>query len=139
MKTKESTPRTFPCDCHDRGHIIIARHFSNPFKDFPDEELYLDFQLMYGDWFAERNYGKYDIITNIKNFFRRKLWRIKTAFRILFKGFIEVEDSWSPLATNKDKGFVGIETTQEFIDWLQNTVNIVKENIEKWEQNNKHE
>ena len=113
----------FECDCHGRDHIIQA------FRD--DEEVYLMFKVQVGDcdtdkWISSK-YDNFLQRTWLRcgNFFRRKWWRIKTATIILFKGYMDMEDSWLPVRREGESIF-GIKETRKLCEYLLNAVDEIE-------------
>ncbi len=131
-KLKDVPTKTFMCDCHSRNHMLIAYHDSD--EDF--DEVYLSFMVSASDdvvdryrW-SKRSWYRLAWI-DITNFFRRKWWRIKTALKVLFIGYVEMEDSWVParLGYDSTNGVAfGYTELQNFIDWLQEALETSKEN-----------
>lgn len=109
---KEETHETFECACGDRDHMIIADRFSWWLNnEVPLEEIYLTFRLTWGEWTAAHN----------PNWFQRMWWRIKKASRIIFHGYVEVEDTWEPARTDNDQ-FDGEKELWRLINWLQSSL-----------------
>lgn len=128
---KNVKSESFQCDCHDRGHIIVADYsiwtFQHNDKHF-DDEINLSFKVKYGDWYATSGIPE-NLWKRFIDWKRRMMWRIKNAFRILFIGWIEIEDGWVPMRNDHDDNeYYGSEELQRLIDWLQKSLNASKEN-----------
>jgi len=132
---EEVNERLFECDCHGREHIIIAYHSSD--KDC--DEIYLNFQVHWRDsradsWVSYKHKWYKRSYRHLKNWFRRKWWRIKTAIKILFFGWVDLEDSWIPARMgfdNKDGIAFGYTELQAFIGWLSDALETSKRNDSK--------
>lgn len=132
---KSVKSKSFQCDCHGRDHIIVGDYFiwkKTDTNEYIDDEILLSFKMTYGDWIAEYHSSENYYCNKFVNWVRRIGWRLKIAIIILFKGYIELEDSWIPLRNNSsDNEFYGIDELQNFIDWLQEALNASKENHNK--------
>ena len=128
---KDVPDKTFICDCHNREHIIMATHSS----DDEFDEVYLSFMVNASDDVADRyRWSKSSwrlAWIDITNFFRRKWWRVKIALKVLFIGYVEMEDSWTPARLGYDDtdGLTfGYTELQNFVDWLQEALMTSKKN-----------
>jgi hypothetical protein len=129
--------KVFRCDCRDRDHFIEASHDVYDWNISPgeencfEEEITLSFKVTNGDWMGEHRTAenKWDELINWKD---RMVWRVKCAWKVLIKGQIEIDDSWTPVRNEyKDKSFNGEKELQDLIDWLQEAVNQVRKNMKK--------
>jgi hypothetical protein len=113
----------FECDCHSRGHIIIARRdvyiYSSP--TWPDDmDISMSFETM------ESDSDSYYILENpVLKFCKASWWRIKKAFNILLKGEIYYEGSWMP-ARLDDESLVGCEETKRLGNFLIESAEILE-------------
>ena len=132
--------RVFRCACRDRDHWIEANHEIWNWKrknaeDVIEEEITLTFKLMNGDWESEYRSAE-NTWNRFLNWKGRMFWRLKKAWIILWKGYIELEDCWTPIRNDyKDKNFMGEKELQDLINWLQDAVNQVKKNKQASEKN----
>jgi len=106
----ETKISSFECACHDRGHVIRASHWDWKHKDHIDHEVDFNFMCYYGDYRATRDWSVFSIP-------KRLWWRVKNALKLLFIGYIEVEDNWQATP----EGFNGLRK------WMNKTSKAIKD------------
>jgi hypothetical protein len=127
----------FECDCYGKDHLIRAE-YSEFILRYKDDTTHKDRDL---DICFETRLADYDNVHLMDNKFiqfkDRWIWRIKHAFKILFKGEITTEGYFMPcrslVDSHKDRieNLFGYQTTKNFAKWLDTMADKIKADYEQ--------
>ena len=125
----------FECDCFGKDDLIRAEYEIEDWTTKNGEthtfrELTIVFTTKLADYNATWR-------TGFSGWFKKKIWRIKKAFEILFRGEVETEGYFMPCRTwvdqddNPIEGQFGYETTKNLAKFLNTKADEIKEAYER--------